>query len=745
VSAHHGLSGSTRHDRDLAQDELWRRSLARSRHRRRLAAETRQRAPRRKGASLAVTASMVVAPAAPTFAAVGGAGRSPVPSADDTNTGKVAPGPRLLHEGDTGIAVTDVQRELNRRLPHHIPVDGYFGPKTRAAVAAFQKARGLRPNGVVDAGTWIALFPQDNVVAAPSSATGQSGSDGPPARDASSNGSASDAASPDAAAGDALPATAGDGPVAASASADGVEATTRAVASLTGDSAPATAAPAAKRSATSSGPGASAPASSKPSSSPPPSADSKVVVFHRGAPKSGMVLDNGIALPLPRQYLRDGTIDEGVDYSAPGGTPLFAMGDGVVIQAGIPGFGPNAIVLKITSGPLAGRTIYYGHSGPNLVKVGQHVRSGQQISIVGYGIVGISTGPHLEIGFWPTTGDYSAGAPMKRIIDAALGARSAGSTTRASATYRGGPSQASVARAGSRSSRARARALQRAERRAAALTARSNRAMRQAKVNADNLGHYDATAPQPAPAAPAPSAAALPGSGGPAAPGPVAGPAASPDPASADPGSGSPGTRLDTSVGQSGSPDSSAAAAGTNEPAVTANADAGSVDAGVAVSDPASGSDPASVDAGASVPADVSTPPADSASGSADSAAPAAPAAAPEPAAASAPPPPASESTGASAEKPSSGPGVDASASAKVETGAGSPDSPAADAPSVSAGAHTGADDASASVAASVGGGEGSQGDQSPAAPSVSAQVGVDASSSGASVGVSTGVGGGGK
>src|SRR5207244_12443507 len=112
------------------------------------------------------------------------------------------------------------------------------------------------------------------------------------------------------------------------------------------------------------------------------------LVFHPGAPTSALVLDNGVALPLPRQYLTGGSVDQGVDYAAPGGTPLYAMGDGVVIQEGIPGFGPDAIVLRITSGPLKGRIIYYGHSGGNLVHIGDHVVAGQQISIVGYGIVG---------------------------------------------------------------------------------------------------------------------------------------------------------------------------------------------------------------------------------------------------------------------------------------------------------------------------------------------------------------------
>lgn len=56
-----------------------------------------------------------------------------------------------LEQGATGPAVVDLQRALG------LKTDGIFGPKTRAAVAAFQKARQLLPDGVVSRMTWAAL------------------------------------------------------------------------------------------------------------------------------------------------------------------------------------------------------------------------------------------------------------------------------------------------------------------------------------------------------------------------------------------------------------------------------------------------------------------------------------------------------------------------------------------------------------------------------------------------------------
>jgi len=119
------------------------------------------------------------------------------------------------------------------------------------------------------------------------------------------------------------------------------------------------------------------------------------------------------------------SLDDGVDVAAPGGAPELAVCSGTVVLHGIGGLGPSAPVLHCDR-PLAGYDyVYYGHAGPgDWVAIGTHVNAGQVISEVGYGIVGTSNGPHLEIGFADSSGSPigpSSAPQMMSLLRASYG------------------------------------------------------------------------------------------------------------------------------------------------------------------------------------------------------------------------------------------------------------------------------------------------------------------------------------
>lgn len=136
----------------------------------------------------------------------------------------------------------------------------------------------------------------------------------------------------------------------------------------------------------------------------------------------------GFVFPLPKSAASppgSWSPDDGVDIAAPGDTPEFAVCSGTIVLHGIGGFGPWAPVLHCDRAIDGYGYVYYGHAGPaDQLPVGTHVSAGQVMSSIGPGIVGISTGPHLELGFADSSGGPvgpSSAGTMMSLLQAAYG------------------------------------------------------------------------------------------------------------------------------------------------------------------------------------------------------------------------------------------------------------------------------------------------------------------------------------
>jgi murein DD-endopeptidase MepM/ murein hydrolase activator NlpD len=84
----------------------------------------------------------------------------------------------------------------------------------------------------------------------------------------------------------------------------------------------------------------------------------------------------------------------GVDYAAPTGTPVQAVGSGVVIAAGWNGGGGKTVRLRHTGG----YETSYMHLSRIAVRPGTRVAQGDVIGYVG--ATGLATGPHLDFRIW---------------------------------------------------------------------------------------------------------------------------------------------------------------------------------------------------------------------------------------------------------------------------------------------------------------------------------------------------------
>jgi len=81
---------------------------------------------------------------------------------------------------------------------------------------------------------------------------------------------------------------------------------------------------------------------------------------------------------------------KGVDYGAPSGTPVRAVGDGVVEFAGQQNGYGNVLEIKHSNQ----RSTLYAHLSRIDVRKGQHIEQGQRVGAVGS--TGWATGPHLH-------------------------------------------------------------------------------------------------------------------------------------------------------------------------------------------------------------------------------------------------------------------------------------------------------------------------------------------------------------
>lgn len=84
----------------------------------------------------------------------------------------------------------------------------------------------------------------------------------------------------------------------------------------------------------------------------------------------------------------------GTDYAAPYGTPILAVGDGVVTEAGRTGGNGNYVKIRHNGS----YTTQYLHMRRILVRNGQRVAQGDVIGEVGS--TGLATGPHVCFRFW---------------------------------------------------------------------------------------------------------------------------------------------------------------------------------------------------------------------------------------------------------------------------------------------------------------------------------------------------------
>ena len=124
--------------------------------------------------------------------------------------------------------------------------------------------------------------------------------------------------------------------------------------------------------------------------------------------QAAKIKENQWVLPLSSYRLTAGfgqssylwsSVHTGLDFSAPTGSPIHAVANGVVTSTGYDGSYGNKTVITLDDGT----ELWFCHQSSFLVNVGDTVRGGEIIGTVGS--TGNSTGPHLHLEVRPGAGD----------------------------------------------------------------------------------------------------------------------------------------------------------------------------------------------------------------------------------------------------------------------------------------------------------------------------------------------------
>lgn len=89
---------------------------------------------------------------------------------------------------------------------------------------------------------------------------------------------------------------------------------------------------------------------------------------------------------------------EGVDITAPRGSAVLAVANGIIDKVKEGGSGGKQVWLKLENGWM----VYYAHLHAQLVKKGQTVKTGDLIGTVGNTGNAVNAGPHLHFCLYPT-------------------------------------------------------------------------------------------------------------------------------------------------------------------------------------------------------------------------------------------------------------------------------------------------------------------------------------------------------